>query len=165
MYEQEDFLATMACGLGGGSLINAGVMVSTPVRARRNKRWPKDWDNDWDVCEASASTMLRAQSLPVEFSNSKIMRHIVKEEIEDCIPSSIKLSINFGSKESSANSVGSQQSDSCMACGNCLSGCPYNAKNSTDKNYLDSAVLVCLHSSFMIKYLYISIIRINFFIN
>ncbi|KAI3749923.1 hypothetical protein L2E82_20544 [Cichorium intybus] len=29
---------------------------------------------------------------------------------------------------------------SCIACGNCLAGCPYNAKNSTDKTYLISAV-------------------------
>ncbi|KAA8518556.1 hypothetical protein F0562_016030 [Nyssa sinensis] len=29
---------------------------------------------------------------------------------------------------------------SCLACGNCLAGCPYNAKNSTDRNYLVSAI-------------------------
>ncbi|PIA59188.1 hypothetical protein AQUCO_00400216v1 [Aquilegia coerulea] len=139
VYEQEDSLAAVACGLGGGSLINAGVMVSTPLRARRNKKWPKEWNNDWEVCEAYASNMLQAQSVPVEFPNAKVMRQMVADEIEECSPSSIKLSINFKSKEASSNSMGSQTTDSCRACGNCLSGCPYNAKNSTDKNYLASA--------------------------
>ncbi|KAL3586653.1 hypothetical protein D5086_013520 [Populus alba] len=27
---------SVACGLGGGSLVNAGVMLPTPIRARRN---------------------------------------------------------------------------------------------------------------------------------
>ncbi|PIA59161.1 hypothetical protein AQUCO_00400194v1 [Aquilegia coerulea] len=145
VHQQDNSVAAVACGLGGGSLINAGVMVSTPARARRNKKWPKEWNNDWEVCEASASTMLRAQSVPVEFPNAKVMQQVATEEIEECSSSSIKLSINFESKEpsTSSNSMGSQQTDSCRACGNCLSGCPYNAKNSTDKNYLASAVQAC----------------------
>ncbi|KAL5725461.1 hypothetical protein ACHQM5_008603 [Ranunculus cassubicifolius] len=61
------------------------------------------------------------------------------EEIEEYSPSHIKLSINFDSTGYQTNSTGSQQANSCLACGNCLSGCPYNAKNSTDKNYLASA--------------------------
>ncbi|KAL5721197.1 hypothetical protein ACHQM5_013788 [Ranunculus cassubicifolius] len=140
MFEQDDSVAAIACGLGGGSLINAGVMVSTPVRARRNKKWPKEWDSDWEVCEASAAAMLGIQSSPLEFPSSRVTRQIIEEEIEDCIPNSIKLSINFGSKESSTNSIGTRQTSSCLACGNCLSGCPYDAKNSTDKNYLAAAM-------------------------
>ncbi|KAF6165869.1 hypothetical protein GIB67_012766 [Kingdonia uniflora] len=139
---QDDSLAAMACGLGGGSLVNCGVMVSTPVRARRNSKWPKEWEKDWEVCEASASAMLRSQSIPVEFSNAKVMKQIAYNEIEESCQSSFKLSINFKPEEASSNETGSQQMCSCLACGNCLSGCPYNAKNSTDKNYLVSAVQV-----------------------
>ncbi|KAI3884833.1 hypothetical protein MKX03_009923 [Papaver bracteatum] len=130
---QDDSLTAHACGLGGGSLVNAGVMIPTPVTVRRNSKWPKEWEHDWDICEASASSMLRAQSIPVEFPNAKVMKEIVEDEIEDCYPNSI---MNF-------NCEGSQSSvrmGSCLACGNCLSGCPYNAQNSTDKNYLALAV-------------------------
>ncbi|KAK9126349.1 hypothetical protein Scep_015195 [Stephania cephalantha] len=135
IHEQGDSVAVTACGLGGGSLINAGVLVSTPVRARRNPKWPKEWDKDWELCEATASTMLGSQSAPVEFSNDQVMNNIVEEEIEESFRSSINLSINFES-----SSQGKQGLSSCLACGNCLSGCPYNAKNSTDKNYLASAI-------------------------
>ena len=54
-------------GLGGGSLLNAGLMLPTPVRARRNPKWPKEWEMDWDSCEVSAAAMLRIQSVPVRF--------------------------------------------------------------------------------------------------
>ncbi|KAK3032124.1 hypothetical protein RJ639_035934 [Escallonia herrerae] len=32
VYQQDDSVAAMACGLGGGSLVNAGVILPTPVR-------------------------------------------------------------------------------------------------------------------------------------
>ena len=134
-HDQGDSLAAVACGLGGGSLVNAGVIVPTPARVKRDPRWPKEWSKDWELYEQFASSMLGAQSLPVDFPSARVMRRIVEEEIEECRPDPIKLSINFGQ--------GSQQTGSCLACGNCLSGCPYNAKNSTDKNYLASAIQVC----------------------
>ncbi|KAK3226904.1 hypothetical protein Dsin_006766 [Dipteronia sinensis] len=136
VYEQGDSVAAVACGLGGGSLVNAGVMMPTPVRARRNPKWPKDWEGEWNSCEASAATMLRIQSVPVRFPNAKVVGDIAIGEIEDCSEDSIKLSINFDLEEP----LSSQQMGSCLACGNCLAGCPYNAKNSTDKNYILSAI-------------------------
>ncbi|PQQ17556.1 uncharacterized protein Pyn_26207 [Prunus yedoensis var. nudiflora] len=55
VYEQNDSVAVVGCGLGGGSLVNAGVMMPTPVRARRHLKWPNDWEKNWDHCEASAA--------------------------------------------------------------------------------------------------------------
>ena len=129
----------MACGLGGGSLVNAGVMLPTPVRARRNPKWPKEWERDWDICEASAAAMLRVQSVPVRFPVAKVMGEISNGEIEDS-SQDMKLSINFDLEEPPSNPMKPQQMGSCLACGNCLAGCPYNAKNSTDKNYILSAI-------------------------
>ncbi|KAK1562451.1 hypothetical protein Q3G72_012158 [Acer saccharum] len=136
VYEQGDSVAAVACGLGGGSLVNAGVMMPTPVRARRNPKWPKDWEGEWNSCEASAATMLRIQSIPVRFPNAKVVGDVAIGEIEDCSEDSIKLSINFDLQQPPST----QQMGSCLACGNCLAGCPYNAKNSTDKNYILSAI-------------------------
>ncbi|XXG88455.1 hypothetical protein AAC387_Pa12g0663 [Persea americana] len=137
IHEQGDSLVGVTCGLGGGSLVNAGVMVSTPVRVFRNQKWPTEWLNDWEACEASASAMLRPQTAPVEFSNARAMREVC-DEIEESSASSIKLSMNF--EHEGTDSTGSQRLEKCLACGNCMSGCPYNAKNSTDKNYLASAI-------------------------
>ncbi|KAF9594382.1 hypothetical protein IFM89_030984 [Coptis chinensis] len=120
-----------------------GIDSST---CKKEQEMAKGLGKNWEVCEAAASTMLRAQSVPVEFPNAKVMRGVVQEEIEECSPSSMKLSINFD-KEDSADSMGS-----CLACGNCLSGCPYNAKNSTDKNYLVSAVGCTIKTECQVQY-------------
>ncbi|KAF7147524.1 hypothetical protein RHSIM_Rhsim03G0070400 [Rhododendron simsii] len=140
VYEQDDSLAAVACGLGGGSLINAGVMLPTPLRARRNPNWPKEWERDWESCEASASAMLRVQSVPTKFPNAKVMEQTVGEEFEETGHGSVKLSVTFDIEDKPNRSPENQGMGSCLACGNCLAGCPYNAKNSTGKTYLASAV-------------------------
>ncbi|XVE61452.1 hypothetical protein DITRI_Ditri06bG0041300 [Diplodiscus trichospermus] len=140
VFEQNDSLAAAACGLGGGSLVNGGVMLPTPVRTRRNSKWPKDWEGDWESCEASAATMMRIQSVPVQFPVAKIMKEIDVGEVEEMVQDSMKLSMNFDIEESPYRLPEHQNLDICIACGNCLAGCPYNAKNSTDKNYLASAI-------------------------
>ncbi|CAK9167617.1 unnamed protein product [Ilex paraguariensis] len=142
LYRYDDSLATVACGLGGGSLVNAGVMLPTPVRARRNPKWPKEWERDWEVCEASASAMMRIQSVP-RFPNAKIMEDMTEEDqYEATSQSSLKLGVNFDIEEVQPHDQISKSKDigSCLACGNCLAGCPYNAKLSTDKTYLFSAL-------------------------
>ncbi|XP_055961325.1 uncharacterized protein LOC130015369 [Mercurialis annua] len=140
VYVQNDSLAAVACGLGGGSLVNAGVMLPTPVSARRNSKWPKEWETDWGICEASAAAMLRIQSVPVKFPSAEVMEEIAESDTEGTPESIMKLSMNFDVEECASNSLKLQQMNSCLACGNCIAGCPYDAKNSTDKNYLISAV-------------------------
>ncbi|XP_028119124.1 uncharacterized protein LOC114316627 [Camellia sinensis] len=121
--------------------MNAGVMIPAPIRARRNPKWPKEWEKDWEMCEASASSMLRIQSVPIMYPNAKIMKGIVEEDgFKETSSDPLKLSVNFDIEEQSSNSSKFQEMGSCLACGNCLAGCPYNAKNSTDKNYLVSSV-------------------------
>ncbi|KAJ7976152.1 Long-chain-alcohol oxidase FAO4B [Quillaja saponaria] len=138
VYEQNDSAAVVACGLGGGSLVNAGVMLPTPVRARRNSKWPKEWEKDWDVCQASAESMLRVEKVPVKFPAAKVMDQVADREFKENLD--MKLSINFDAVDPMPGSRKLQQMDGCLGCGNCLSGCPYNAKNSTDKTYLATAM-------------------------
>ncbi|KAL7582572.1 uncharacterized protein LOC111882597 isoform X1 [Lactuca sativa] len=140
IHTEHDSLAATVCGLGGGSLVNAGVMLPTPVRAKRNPKWPKEWESNWKSCEASASSMLNIQNVPVKFSNAKTMEKLmVGDEFKET-STSLKVSINFDVEEQGTHLKTPKEIGSCIACGNCLSGCTYNAKNSTDKNYLFSAV-------------------------
>lgn len=141
---QGDSLAVVASGLGGGSLINAGVMMSTPKRARRDPRWPTDWEKDWQINESKARAMLDPQSIPFEFPSSKVM-DAISDEIEDCVKDTLHLSVKM---KASLNPFGLPQND-CKACGNCFTGCPYDAKSSTDKNYVAAALQVTHNSSFL----------------
>uniref|UniRef100_A0A6N2KS22 Uncharacterized protein n=1 Tax=Salix viminalis TaxID=40686 RepID=A0A6N2KS22_SALVM len=117
---QKDSLAAVACGPGGGSLVNAGVMLPTPIRARRNPKWAKEWERDWDICESSAAAMLRIQSSSVKFPMAKVMGEIAEGEFEESIESSVKLSVNFDAEEPPSNPPKLDQISSCFACGNCL---------------------------------------------
>ncbi|XP_057857842.2 uncharacterized protein LOC131066953 [Cryptomeria japonica] len=133
--KQEDSVAMVCSGLGGGSLINAGVMAPTPMRARRDPRWPKEWEGSWSSSQARAIKVLQPETIPHQFPSSKVMRDI-SGEIEESTLDPIQTSIKFDQGESSAG----LHQNACMACGNCLSGCPYNSKGSTDKNYLALAI-------------------------
>lgn len=157
VYEQGDTLCCVACGLGGGSLVNAAVLTATPVRARRNPRWPEEWNNDWESCQATASAMLGSNSIPSEFSSAKVMKQVAEEEIENFRADKIELGINFG-QELKHQTKGGQEIGSCVACGNCLSGCPYNAKNSNDKTYITSAIQALTSTLIFIHFKYIALI-------
>ena len=84
-------------------LVNAGVMLPTPIQARRNPKWPKEWERDWDICESSAAAMLRIQSSSVKFPIAKVMGEIAEGVFEESIESSVKLSVKFDAEEPPSN--------------------------------------------------------------
>ncbi|CAK9174906.1 unnamed protein product [Ilex paraguariensis] len=65
-----------------------------------------------------------------------------EDQYEATSQSSLTLGVNFDIEEEQPHDQISKSKDigSCLACGNCLAGCPYNAKLSTDKTYLVSAL-------------------------
>ncbi|KAF5940566.1 hypothetical protein HYC85_021733 [Camellia sinensis] len=86
------------------------------------------------------------QSVPIMYPNAKIMKGIIEEDgFKETSSHPLKLSVNFNIEEQPSNSSKFQEMGSCLACGNCLAGSPYNVKNSTDKNYLVSSVQVLMY--------------------
>ncbi|XP_024542909.1 uncharacterized protein LOC112350638 [Selaginella moellendorffii] len=134
VHSHGDSVALVGSGLGGGSLVNAGIIMPTPKRARRHPNWPKEWEEDWDLYEAKSHSILEPEEILHEAPKSKVLDKIANE-IEDAARDSMKLTISFNQKK---NAAGVTQNE-CISCGNCLSGCRYNAKSSTDKNYLELA--------------------------
>ncbi|BBN09662.1 cholesterol oxidase [Marchantia polymorpha subsp. ruderalis] len=130
-------LALTGAGVGGGSLINAGVVAPTPARTRRDPRWPPEWEKEWAKYEAMSASMLEPETVPYSFPKNEVM-NAIKDEIEDVQdgPKNIKVSMRF----SDVTNVAGIKQNACTACGNCISGCNYNAKNSTDKNYIAAAL-------------------------
>ncbi|XP_024526945.1 uncharacterized protein LOC112345107 [Selaginella moellendorffii] len=134
VHSHGDSVALVGSGLGGGSLVNAGIIVPTPKRARMHPNWPSEWQEDWDLYEAKSHSILEPEEILHEAPKSKVLDKIANE-IEDAARDSMKLTISFNQKK---NAAGVTQNE-CISCGNCLSGCRYNAKSSTDKNYLELA--------------------------
>ncbi|KAI5062480.1 hypothetical protein GOP47_0023019 [Adiantum capillus-veneris] len=143
VYLQADCLSMLGVGVGGGSLVNGGIILPTPLRTRRDPRWPKEWEQNWHAAERRARAMLQPETIPHAFPTTLVMDTMLANDptsIEDegglKKDDMLQLSVTFSNKK---NVAGVEQAG-CKACGNCFHGCPYNAKSSTDKNYLAAAV-------------------------
>lgn len=137
-----EVVAVVANGIGGGSLINAGVM-ETPLPSVFHKRWPaalKDLST-WKSCfdrarDLLGSTVMGAPNtiadhvdgVPQKFRS---VRAIAPDG--NFRPASITVAM------SDTTSSGNVRLNKCLRCGDCATGCNSGAKNSLDVNLLVSA--------------------------
>jgi len=144
----EDVSALVANGLGGGSLINAGVMVKPHKKVFDNK-WPKSFreeNKELDECYKDAKRMLGAT---VNDKDNTIKLH-KKGEPKKFIALK-KLTNNINAKKNSfqatpitiamtdkSNEHGVKLNE-CLYCGDCVTGCNHNSKESLDTNLLVKA--------------------------
>jgi len=132
-------------GLGGGSLINAGVIEKPIPEVLTDKVWPEEFRKDIDTRLKEgfklASEILGAKEYPFgkkgfpDLRKNELLKDSAKELAKEF--KNLKLSIHFD--EAGLNKNGIFQSP-CIGCGNCTTGCNHDAKNSLDKNYLAIAV-------------------------
>lgn len=128
------------CGLGGTSLINANVSLKAEPRVWANGKWPAallaDQHDGLAQGYARAAEMLAPTVYPDHYpplaklkaherSGAALRRPFYKTPIN----------VNF---KDQTNHVGVAQK-ACVNCGDCVSGCNYTAKNTTQMNYLPDA--------------------------
>jgi cholesterol oxidase len=126
----------VGCGLGGTSLINAGVVLEPDPRVF-DANWPKllqgRTDADLQLGFDRAREMLKPTPYPddqgpllkleaFEHSASQLGAHVDRPDI----------AVTF---QDGVNHVGVEQ-HACNGCGDCVTGCNYGAKNTTLMNYL-----------------------------
>ncbi|OCP35236.1 alkaline phosphatase D family protein [Ensifer sp. LC163] len=135
----EEVIAVVANGVGGGSLINAGVM-ETPLPEVFHKGWPtalKDL-SAWKSCFDRARDLLggtimgapntiadHVDGVPQKFRS---VRAIAPDG--NFRPASITVAM------SDTTSSGNVRLNKCVRCGDCATGCNGGAKNSLDVNLL-----------------------------
>ena len=160
----KDLNVLLANGLGGGSLINAGVMARAQKKTFDHPCWPPEINavslaTYYDEAELLLGSKVLDENQTVQ--SNTIFSH-PKFSGSDYGPSKFeslrKLSeasvdragtTNFKSKFQSANiTVNMRQGqktiaglplNACNLCGDCATGCNYNAKISLDKNLLAKA--------------------------
>ena len=138
-----DIQVVTGSGLGGTSLIDAGVCLRPDLSLLQDLAWPEAIRNDpqMPIYYQKAETMLCPSPyplgfpLPPKFCN---VEQAVKETIRDVKTSRPKLLINFDSLPNGLNPAGVRQNP-CTLCGNCLTGCNEGAKNTLMMNYLPDA--------------------------
>ena len=125
-----DVNAIVASGLGGGSLINAGVMEMPHRSVFQEARWPEAIRDDPYLYRLGAVMKRRLGAKP---HGSATRKFTVLEQLagtQTFRPTDITVAPTTG--PNSANTL----LDQCIGCGDCVTGCNYNAKDSLDLNLL-----------------------------
>lgn len=132
-----DINVVVGCGLGGGSLINAGVALRPDPRVFADGAWPEAIRTDGllDTGFERAADMLR----PARYEGAPALTKYQALEAASGVfgkgPVTAPVTVNF---ENSVNAAGVAQR-ACTLCGDCCSGCNVGAKTSIAVTYLTDA--------------------------
>jgi len=138
----KDMNALVGCGLGGTSLINAGVMLEVNPHIFDSPKWPKEFTSDKDNLELAyqhAQEMLKGTPYPEDFPKLKKLEVLEKSVQKfDAAFYRPPIAVNFEKYADGINHVGVEQ-EPCNLCGDCIAGCNYTSKNTVQMNYLPDA--------------------------
>jgi cholesterol oxidase len=123
----QDATVVVASGLGGGSLINAGVMEMPKKEIFNEARWPREISDDKDRLYDLAKQLRAWLGAQPAVSTHK---SAVLGQLSLAKPVHVTVS-----QKEHINAAGVAMS-ACHGCGDCATGCNYNAKESLDLNLL-----------------------------
>ena len=135
----EDMNVLVGCGLGGTSLINANVSLKAEDRVFKDPVWPDEIREDGLIQKGYEHA--RAMLLPKPYPKNAPQLPKLQSLEASAQAIGAKFSrppINVNFDLDGLNHVGVEQRP-CQYCGDCVSGCNYRAKNTTQMNYLPDA--------------------------
>ncbi len=133
----EDMHVLVGCGLGGGSLINAGVALRPDARVFADAVWPGQIAQDGLLDEGfrRAERWLKPQSDPRAGTLTKYQALATASKGLGYQPVAPTVTVSF---EGGVNAAGVDQ-PACTRCGDCCGGCNVGAKTSVALTYLADA--------------------------
>jgi cholesterol oxidase len=133
----EDMHVLVGCGLGGGSLVNAGVALRPDPRVFADPVWPGQLRQDGLLEEgyARARAWLRPAVDPRAEERSKYKALLRASGAVGVAPMAPEVVVGF---TESVNPAGLRQ-PACTGCGDCCGGCNVGAKNTVALTYLPDA--------------------------
>jgi cholesterol oxidase len=138
----EDISVFKGCGLGGTSLVNAGVSIEPEDRVLQDTRWPSEIRNDPAGLREGyslAREMLAPAPYPEategypELGKARAMKWAAEKMKYPFRYADINVSFTDG-----VNKAGIAHKK-CTNCGDCVTGCNHGAKNTLIMNYLPDA--------------------------
>jgi cholesterol oxidase len=124
-------------GLGGTSLINAGVAMVPDAEAFETAGWPASLNRDSLLPYFQrAASVLRVAPHPrvLQLSKVQALEHRAQQIGKKVEP--LDLAVNFSFSGTNPQGVWQRP---CIDCGDCITGCNVGAKNTLDTNYLPMA--------------------------
>ncbi len=127
-------------GVGGGSLVYANTLPTPKADFFNSGSWQglANWEEELAPHYQRAYEMLGATKNPQFFDADKVLQQVAKDHHKKINPTPV--AVFFGAADKLVpdpyfNGKGPERAG-CNFCGQCMTGCPYNAKNTLDKNYL-----------------------------
>jgi cholesterol oxidase len=139
LHVDDDINVFKGCGLGGTSLVNAGVAIEPDERIWDDPRWPAAIRQDREgigVGFERARHMLGSTPHPearMPLAKTALLRRSAERMGEQFLLPTINVTFEDG-----VNAAGVEQV-ACNGCGDCVSGCNVGAKNTLLMNYLPDA--------------------------
>ena len=135
----EDMHVLVGCGVGGGSLVNAGVALRPDPRVMADPVWPDEIRTDGLLAEgyARAERWLRPARHAQGATLQKFMALERSGQRLGSAPVVPPLVVSF---ETQCNAAGIRQ-PACTLCGDCCAGCNVGAKNTLALTYLPDALV------------------------
>ena len=132
-----DIHVLVGCGLGGGSLINAGVALKPDPRVFADPGWPEEVSGDGllELGFMRAASMLRPTRYRDAPALTKYRALEAASAAFDVAPVAAPVVVSFADI---VNPAGVAQ-PACTLCGDCCSGCNVGAKNTVAMTYLPDA--------------------------
>ncbi|MCX6028972.1 MAG: GMC family oxidoreductase [Chloroflexi bacterium] len=150
-------------GVGGGSLVYAAVLLEPKAAFFQEGSWAGlgvNWEAELKPHYATAARMLGRVTNPQLGPMDDYLRQTAEAMTAGDTFGRVPLGIYFGRREATVpdpffDGAGPARTG-CRFCGQCLTGCPHNAKNSLDLNYLYlaeklGAAILPLHRAALIR--------------
>jgi cholesterol oxidase len=133
----DDAVALIASGVGGGSLINAGVMEMPKPYVFQEARWPHEirkasLDGSLETSAKALRIWLGADRLKATEANTDLAKTGALRRLGGGDVDPVHVTVASKNHKNAAGVTLSK----CNCCGDCATGCNYNAKESLDLNLL-----------------------------
>jgi cholesterol oxidase len=138
-----DVLVLTGAGVGGGSLGYANTLYQPPVSVYADPQWAHitDWEAELAPFYDQAKRMLGVATYPGTSPADRVMRDVAEEMGVGGTYRNADVGVFFGTRpgvdvpDPYFGGAGPARR-SCTHCGECMTGCRHNAKNTLVKNYL-----------------------------
>lgn len=129
-------------GVGGGSLVYANTLPVPKANFFKSGNWAglANWQEELKPHYATAEKMLGATKNPKFFDADLALQRTAEKMGQAQAFEAPSVAVYFGKANKKVKDpyFGGEGPDraGCNFCGQCMTGCPHNAKNTLDKNYL-----------------------------
>ena len=142
-----DSLILAGAGVGGGSLVYANTLYEPLEAFYRDPQWRDitDWKSELAPYYDQAKRMLGVVENPLRTPSDEVMEKVANDLGVGDTFHPTPVGVFFGGGPGSPADVAvpdpffggaGPDRNPCRACGACMTGCPYNSKNTLVKNYL-----------------------------